>query len=74
LALNYRAETAAGFANYEQPVFVEERKQIDFSYQYRYSEKTTFFLDAQNITDEQTRLFVRYPEMLFLGAGSRASL
>jgi len=66
LALNYRAETASGFANYEQPVFVEERKQIDFSYQYRYSEKTTFFLDAQNITDEETRLFVRYPEMLFL--------
>ena len=57
---------AAGFANYEQPVFVEERKQIDFSYQYRYSDRTTFFLDAQNITDEQTRLFVRYPEMLFL--------
>ena len=23
-------------------------------------------LDAQNITDEKTRLFVRYPEMLFL--------
>lgn len=66
LALNYRAETASGFANYEQPVFVEERKQVDFSYQYRYNERTTVFLDAQNITDEQTRLFVRYPEMLFL--------
>ena len=66
LALNYRAETASGFANYEQPVFVEERKQIDISYQYRYSDRMTVFLDAQNITDEQTRLFVRYPEMLFL--------
>ena len=66
LALNYRAETASGFANYEQPVFVEARKQVDFSYQYRYSEAMTVFLDAQNILDEETRLFVRYPEMLFL--------
>lgn len=66
LALNYRAETAAGFANYDQPVFVEERKQVDFSYQYRYNENTTVFFDAANILDEETRLFVRHPEMLFL--------
>lgn len=66
LALNYRAETAAGFANYEQPVFVEARSQVDFSYQFRYDDKFTVFLDAQNIFDEETRLFVRYPEMLFL--------
>jgi hypothetical protein len=39
---------------------------VDFSYQYRYSEAMTVFLDAQNILDEETRLFVRYPEMLFL--------
>ena len=66
LALNYRAETASGFANYEQPVFVEARRQVDFSYQYRYDDNFTVFLDAQNILDEETRLFVRYPEMLFL--------
>lgn len=66
LALNYRAETAQGFANYEQPVFVDERHQIDASYQYRHNESITMFFDAQNITDESTRLWVRHPEMLFL--------
>ena len=64
--LSTRAETASGFANYEQPVFVEARRQVDFSYQYRYDDNFTVFLDAQNILDEETRLFVRYPEMLFL--------
>ena len=66
LALNHRAETAAGFADYDQPVFVEERNQVDFSYQFRYSENTTVFFDAMNILDEETRLYVRHPEMLFL--------
>jgi outer membrane receptor protein involved in Fe transport len=66
LALNYRAETAQGFANYKQPVFVDERHQIDASYQYRHNESITMFFDAQNITDESTRLWVRHPEMLFL--------
>ena len=66
LALNYRGETVAGFANYEQPLFVAARSQIDFSYQFRYGEATTFFFDASNITDEKTRLFVREEEMLFL--------
>jgi len=66
LALNYRAETAQGFANYNQPVFVEERQQYDISYQFRATENFTFFVDAMNITDEETRLYVRYPEMLFL--------
>ena len=66
LALNYRGETVAGFANYEQPLFVAERKHVDFSYQYRYNDSTTFFFDASNITDEETRLFVRHEEMLFL--------
>ncbi len=66
LAYNYRGETVAGFANYQQPLYVEERKQVDFSYQFRYNESTTFFFDAANINDESTRLYARYPEMLFL--------
>lgn len=66
LALNYRGETAAGFANYNQPVYIDERKQIDISYQYRFNDSTTLFVDAANVTDEETRLYVRYPEMLFL--------
>jgi len=66
LALNYRGETAQGVANYQQPVFVDERQQYDISYQFRYSETLAFFIDAMNVTDEETRLYVRYPEMLFL--------
>jgi TonB-dependent receptor len=66
LALNYRAETAQGFANYKQPVYVDSRYQVDASYQYRYNSNVTVFLDAQNVTDEGTRLWVRSPEMLFL--------
>ena len=66
LALNYRGETVAGFGNYDQPLFVEERMQIDASYQYRWDESTTLFIDAMNINDESTRLHARYEEMLFL--------
>jgi TonB-dependent receptor len=66
LALNYRGETVVGFGDYDTPLWVDEREQIDFSYQYRYNDATTFFLDAMNINDETTRLHARYPEMLFL--------
>lgn len=66
LALNYRGETAQGFANYKQPVYVDSRYQVDVSYQYRARENVTVFVDAQNVTDEGTRLWVRSPEMLFL--------
>ena len=66
LALGHRAETVAGFANYEQPLFLGARSQFDISYQYRYGDATTFFFDAANITDEESRLFVREEEMLFL--------
>jgi len=66
IALNYRGETVAGFADYEQPLFVEARQQLDLSYQFRYNDATTFFADASNINDESTRLFVRNEEMLFL--------
>ena len=66
LALNYRGETVAGFGNYEQPLYVEARQQLDFSYQYRLNDSTTLFVDAANINDETTRLFARHEEMLFL--------
>ena len=66
IALNYRGETVAGFGNYEQPLYVEERQQLDFSYQFRWKESTTFFLDAANINDETTRLYARHSNMLFL--------
>jgi TonB-dependent receptor len=66
IALNQRGETIAGFGNYQQPLYVEKRNQVDFSYQYRRNEKMTFFFDAMNITDETTRLYARHNEMLFL--------
>ena len=66
IALNYRGETVAGFGNYDQPLFVEERSQWDASYQFRWTPATTFFADVSNFTDEPTRLYVRHPEMLFL--------
>jgi TonB-dependent receptor len=66
LALNYRGEVIAGFGNYQQPLFVEARAQVDASYQYRINEDMTLFLDMMNITDETTRLFARHSEMLFL--------
>ncbi|MBR9909660.1 MAG: TonB-dependent receptor [Gammaproteobacteria bacterium] len=66
IAYNYRGETVAGFANYNQPLFVAERSQIDASYSYNYNDNVTLFVDAANINDEETRLFVRNEEMLFL--------
>jgi outer membrane receptor protein involved in Fe transport len=66
IAANYRGETVAGFGNYDQPLYVEARTQIDATYQYRVNENTTVFLDMMNINDETTRLHARYSEMLFL--------
>ena len=69
IALNHRGETVAGFGNYEQPLYVEERNQFDASYQYRIqgdSSLTTLYVEVSNFTDEPTRLYARYPEMLFL--------
>jgi len=66
LAFNYRGETSVGFGNYDQPLYVDEREQLDFSYQFRFNDTTTFFLDAANINDETTRLYARHSEMLFL--------
>lgn len=69
VALNHRGETVAGFGNYDQPLYVEERNQWDASYQYRFTiaeALTTLYLEVSNFTDEPTRLYARYPEMLFL--------
>ena len=66
IAANYRGETVAGFGNYDQPLYVEARTQLDATYQYRVNENTTVFLDMMNINDETTRLHARYSEMLFL--------
>ena len=66
IALNYRGETVAGFGNYDQPLYVEEREQWDASYQFRYNAATSFFVEVSNFTDEPTRLYARHPEMLFL--------
>ncbi|NND46000.1 MAG: TonB-dependent receptor [Xanthomonadales bacterium] len=66
IALNYRGETVAGFGNYDQPLYVEEREQIDASYHFRWTDATTVFLEISNVTDEPTRLYARHPEMLFL--------
>lgn len=66
IALNHRGETVVGFGNYDQPLFVEERDQIDASFSYRLNENASVYLEVQNLNDEPTRLHVRYPEMLFL--------
>ena len=69
LALHHRGENNAGFANYNQPLYRDERTQVDASYQYRFNwgrALTTLYFDAMNITDEPSRLFVRHSEMLFL--------
>jgi len=66
IALNKRGETIVGFGNYDQPLYVMERDQIDASFAYRINENATVFVDGQNLNDENTRLYARYPEMLFL--------
>ncbi len=69
VALNHRGETVSGFGNYDQPLYVEERNQFDASYQYRFDwgqTMNTLFLEVSNFTDEPTRLYARWPEMLFL--------
>jgi TonB-dependent receptor len=66
IALNRRGETIVGFGNYDQPLYVMERDQIDASFAYRINENATVFIDGQNLNDENTRLYARHPEMLFL--------
>ena len=66
IALNTRGETVAGFGNYDQPLYVEERKQWDLSMAYNVNEDAVVFFEVQNLNDEPTRLYARYQEMLFL--------
>ena len=65
LAYNLKAETYAGMDSYN-PLFVEERGQLDFSASYNVNDNAVVFFEAQNVTDEDVRLFARYEEMLFL--------
>lgn len=66
VALNNRGETVAGFGDHDQPLYVEERNQIDASFAYRINEQASVFLEFQNLNDETTRLHARHKEMLFL--------
>ena len=66
IALNKRGETIVGFGNYDQPLYVMERDQIDASFAYRINEQATVFVEGQNLNDENTRLYARHSEMLFL--------
>ena len=66
IALNTRGETIAGFGNYNQPLYVEERNQWDLSLAYNLQEDAVVFFEVQNLNDEPTRLYARYDEMLFL--------
>ena len=65
ISYNLKAETYAGMDSYN-PLFVEERGQVDFSASYNVNENSVVFIEAQNITDEDVRLFARHNEMLFL--------
>ena len=66
VALNTRGETVAGFGNYDQPLYVEERNQWDLSLALNVAEDAVVFYEVQNVNDEPTRLYARYQEMLFL--------
>ena len=66
MALNHRGDTIVGFGNYDQPLYVQERNQLDLTLAYRPRENTEIFFYGQNINDENTRLYARHKEMLFL--------
>ena len=65
LSYNLKAETYAGMDAYN-PLFVEERGQVDISASYNIEDNAVVFFEAQNITDEDVRIFARHSEMLFL--------
>ena len=66
IAYNERGETFAGLEGQNHPIFVEKRFQVDMTASYNVNDNVTVFAEARNITDEPVRLFVRYPEMIFL--------
>ena len=65
LSYNWKGETFAGMDQYN-PLWVEERGQVDFSATYNLNDKGAVFFEAVNVTDEEVRLYSRYEEMLFL--------
>ena len=65
LSYNLRGETYAGQGEYN-PLFIEERGQLDFSASYSLNDNAAVFFEAQNLTGEGVRLYSRYEEMLFL--------
>jgi TonB-dependent receptor len=65
LSYNIRGETYAGQGEYN-PLFIEERGQLDFSASYSIDDNSSVFFEAQNLTGEGVRLYSRYEEMLFL--------
>ena len=66
IAYNQRGETFAGLEGQKHPIFIEKRYQVDVTASYNVNENMTVFAEARNITDEPVRLFLRYPEMIFL--------
>jgi len=65
LSYNWKGETYAGMDQYN-PLFIEERGQVDLTATYNLNDKGAIFFEAINLTDEEVRLFSRYEEMLFL--------
>ena len=65
LSYNLRGETYAGQGEYN-PLFIEQRGQLDFNASYALNDNASVFVEAQNLTGEGVRLYSRYEEMLFL--------
>ena len=66
IAWNFRDETYAGVEGSNNPIFLEERFQVDMTASYKINDNLTIFAEARNVTDEPVRLFVRQSEMIFL--------
>ena len=65
LSYNWKGETYAGMDQYN-PLFIEERGQVDLTATFNLNDKGAVFFEAINLTDEEVRLYSRYEEMLFL--------
>ena len=59
LSYNWKGETYAGMDQYN-PLFIEERGQVDLTATYNLNDKGAIFFEAINLTDEEVRLFSRY--------------
>jgi outer membrane receptor protein involved in Fe transport len=65
LSYNWKGETYAGMDQYN-PLYIEERGQVDFTASYNLNDKGAVFFEAINVTNEDVRLFSRFDDMLFL--------